>query len=472
MSLQSLNYLLFLAGVAGVYWLMGRRLQNWWLLAVSLWFYGAVHPALLGLLAAMTAGAFFPALAMERWPGRQKAWFLAGTVVCLGLLGVFKYYGFFVANLAALLGWLGLSFQAPVLDLLLPLGISFYTFRAVAYLADVQAGKLAARRHLGEFGLFMAFFPQLVAGPIERAGHFLPQIEAPRQLTAEHLRRALYLLVWGLFKKLVIADNVGIMVDKVFSLAEPGLGLLLVGAFGYAIQIYADFSALTDLARGSGHLLGFETLPNFRHPYLADSVGDFWRRWHMTMSYWFRDYVYIPLGGSRRGEGRNAWNVMVTFLLSGLWHGAGWNFVLWGGYHGLLVLAGRWKHRWGLAPAAPGPWRRAWQVAVTFVLVSLGWLLFRESDLAWLARQFAGPVWPASAGGGLVALYLFWNMLLYSLPLWLHPVWDAWRRRAADQGPGAGWGPELAGLAALSLMFLGVLILQSPAPSTFIYAQF
>ena len=279
---------------------------------------------------------------MERWPERKRVFMGISIVSNFGMLGFFKYFNFFVDNVHAVLSAAGYEIGMPVLRVLLPVGISFYTFQAMSYTVDVFRGELRARRSLLDVAVFISFFPHLVAGPIQRASFLLPQVEGARRFSIEKAASGFYLMVWGFFKKLVIADNVGVIANKVFALSDPSFEILWAGVFAFAIQIYADFSAYTDIARGSSRWLGFELTQNFDHPYMARNPADFWRRWNISLSTWFRDYVYIPLGGSRAAEWKWARNVMVTFLLSGLWHGASWNYVLWGLYHGvLLVLTGR-----------------------------------------------------------------------------------------------------------------------------------
>ena len=253
--------------------------------------------------------------------------------------------------MAGALAAFGLTVHEPTLRILLPVGISFYTFQAMSYTIDVYRGELHARRSLLDLAVFVSFFPHLVAGPIQRASYLLPQVESTRRFSPEKARTGFALICWGFFKKLVVADNVGILANKVFALSDPTFYILWAGVFAFAIQIYADFSAYTDIARGTSRWLGFELTENFAHPYLARSPADFWRRWNISLSSWFRDYVYIPLGGSRLGTWLWTRNVLITFLLSGLWHGASWNYVLWGLYHGLLLLVTQVA---GAEPGCPG----------------------------------------------------------------------------------------------------------------------
>ncbi len=473
MSFTSLAYVIFLAGVLGLYWCLGRRWQNRLLLAASWGFYGYVSPWFLALLLGLTLTCHVCARGMARYPRRGK-WLLAlALTVCLGALGLFKYLDFFLGNLSALLAALGLpSFRAG-LGLILPLGISFYTFLLVGYVLDVRAGRLAPVASWASLALLAAFFPTLQAGPIERGGHLLPQIDSPRRLTPEGLRQGLTLLIWGFFQKLIVADNLALVANKIFAVQDPDFWLLWTGVLAFTFQILADFAGYTDIARGSAKLLGFDLLPNFDRPYLASSPADFWRRWHMSLSYWLRDYIYIPLGGSRRGPWRRGLNILLTFLASGLWHGASWNFVLWGLYHGLLVLLERvWRDvaPRGLREAA---WLAPLKVAGTFALVAAGWLLFRETDLAWLWRYLSLSPWGPAGGSGLVTAYLLCTVLLYASPLAGHALWVGLRRQAQ-----AGGRPSLAAaldrLAPLgsALMFLLILALANPDAVNFIYFRF
>lgn len=473
MSFTSLPYVLFLAGVLAVYWLLGHRWQNLFLLAAGYAFYGWVSPWLLALLAGMTVTCHFCSLGLAAGSPWRK-WLLAlALAVCLGALGVFKYLDFFLDNLAGLLEVLGLPSFRSSLRLLLPVGISFYTFLCVGYVLDVYHGRLERERSFVSFALLAAFFPTLQAGPIERGGHLLPQINQPRRFIPRQLRAGVELLIWGFFQKLVVADSLSTVSNKIFALKDPDFWLLWTGVLAFTFQILADFAGYTDIARGSARLLGFELLPNFRRPYLASSPADFWRRWHMSLSYWLRDYVYIPLGGSRAKGPRAGGNVLLTFLLSGLWHGAGWNFILWGLYHGLLVVAERWWRR--LAPRAlrEAAWLRPLKVLVTFALVAVGWLMFRETDLGWLWSYFR--LTPAQ-GPEPVTRYLFFTVLLYALPLWAHMAYAVLRERAEAGAGGLALALDLAldlarpPLAALLL--LGILTLANPESADFIYSKF
>ena len=472
MIFQSIDYLIFFASVFAIYWRLPRRGQHALLLVAGYVFYGYVHPWYCILLGATTVVDFTFTRLMEDRPSRKRLWLICILVSNFTILAAFKYFGFFTDNLIALLHVLGWDAPRPVFQMLLPAGVSFYTFQSCAYALDVYRGHTWARRSLLDYAVYVSFFPQLVAGPIERAGHLLSQFEKPRRFDLGGARDALFLILWGLVKKRVIADTAAVFCNKAFSLSDGTFPIIWAGVLCFCVQIYADFSAYTDIARGSARLLGFDLCQNFNHPWLAQSPADFWRRWHMSLSSWFRDYVYIPLGGSRGSEWQVARNLMLTFLLSGLWHGAGWNFIIWGGWWGVLLVLWRLLDRWlpGFTKGS-GTVRALLRWGVTMVLVNIGWLMFREQSFPDLVRQmtaspFAAPVDDWRIGGFFLAL-----MAIYSLPLWIHAAlqkplldrWDQWRDTRA------GFALQLAAGVALSL---GFFTLSSRVTSDFIYFQF
>jgi D-alanyl-lipoteichoic acid acyltransferase DltB (MBOAT superfamily) len=438
------------------------------------------------LIASSTTIDYMSARGMERWPDRRRAFMALSIATNFGMLGFFKYFDFFIENARTALGALGLHPGLPALRIVLPVGISFYTFQAMSYTVDVYRGELRARRGLLDVAVFISFFPHLVAGPIQRASFLLPQVETPRRFSTERATTGLSLMVWGYFKKLVIADNVGVIANKVFAIGDPSFEMLWAGVFAFAIQIYADFSAYTDIARGSSRWLGFELTENFDHPYLARSPSDFWRRWNISLSTWFRDYVYIPLGGSRATGVRWVRNVLVTFLLSGLWHGASWNYVLWGLYHGLLLVATRAHEilrdpvRLDDGPRSSAIVRRvsdAARIVGMFVLTLIGWLLFRETDLHAIARDLALSPWRSTTPDRQVGVYLFLLALGYSVPLWVQSFWvESQRTRERTAGvPGRAsetWGAACLRAVACGAAFAAILALRSRTSLDFIYFQF
>jgi D-alanyl-lipoteichoic acid acyltransferase DltB (MBOAT superfamily) len=474
---HSLDFVVFFAAVVGLYWRLGHRAQNVLLLVASYVFYGYVHPWFLALIAASTVIDYLSARGMERWPGRRRVFMALSVTSNFGMLGFFKYFNFFVENVAAVLAAAGVHASAPVLRVVLPVGISFYTFQAMSYTVDVFRGELRARRNLVDVAVFISFFPHLVAGPIQRASYLLPQVEGERRFSLQQATSGFLLMCWGFFKKLVIADNVGVLANKVFALSDPSFDVLWAGVFAFAIQIYADFSAYTDIARGSSRWLGFELTENFDHPYLARTPADFWRRWNISLSTWFRDYVYIPLGGSRATGWMWARNVLITFLLSGLWHGASWNYVLWGLYHAILLLLTR-AHQILQAPKKP---RRApasgaalldiARMLGMFVLTLFGWLLFRETDLSAIIRDLQLSPYQASAVDRQAGLYLFLLAFLYSIPLWMQSLWvEIHRGEPLLEVP--GWSRIAIRALACGAAFAGILVLRSHTSLDFIYFQF
>ena len=477
MIFHSLDFFAFFLVTLAAYWLMPMRSQNVLLLLASYVFYGWVHAWWPVLLLATTLVDYWAARGMTVMPERRKLllWLSIGSN--LGLLGFYKYFGFFVENVAAAGATIGWNTPEIALRVMLPAGISFYTFQSMSYTIDVYRGHAPARTRFIDVAAFVSFFPHLVAGPIMRATNLLPQFERERRFDPAAARDAALLIVFGLFKKLVIADNVGVIVNKVFALESPEFFVLWAGVFGFAIQIYADFSAYTDIARGVAKWYGFDLISNFERPYLATGPADFWRRWNISLSTWFRDYVYIPLGGSRRGRTREAFNIMVTFLVSGLWHGASWNYVLWGAYHGVLLLIGRVLSR-PHAPKAPSPQAlRPIRVFGMFVLTCVGWLIFRETEIAQLQRHLLLSPWETTALGRSAGLYLFLLVALYSVPLWIHDLWAEVKgpnlSAAIDRPePSVRW-PRVATQAALcGLMVAAILTLRSQTTLDFIYFAF
>lgn len=405
MLFPTVQFAVFFAVVLTAGWVLSRRPRAWklFMLAASYMFYGAWDWRFTGLLfgSSVVNQAAATALGRSDSPRRRRAVLALALAANLGVLAWFKYYGFFVSSLHNLLRRVDLDPSLPLFEIVLPVGISFFTFQGMSYVIDVYRGRLAPAPHL-DAAVYLAFFPQLVAGPIVRGGEFLPQLASPLDTVRVEAPRAFGLIAGGLFKKVVIANTLATqLVDPVF--ANPQLhsgGEILVAVYGYAVQIYADFSAYTDIAIGVALLLGFRFPQNFDAPYAAVSLADFWRRWHITLSRWLRDYLYIPLGGSRGSRRATYRNLMITMLLGGLWHGAAWTFVLWGGLHGIGLAVERWSaERRGGDRGRPAPTVRGrmLQRLVTFHVVCLGWVLFRAESLEtagallWRALTAWGP---------------------------------------------------------------------------------
>ncbi|MCK6530639.1 MBOAT family protein [Myxococcota bacterium] len=470
MKFDSFVFAVFLAGVLPLYWAIpSRRVQNAFVLAASYLFYGWWDGRFLALLAFSTAVDYHLARLIEAAddPRRARVLVTASVVVNLGVLGAFKYFDFFATSAADLLRGLGLQANPWTLRLVLPVGISFYTFQSMAYTIDVYRGRLRASRSLVAFAAYVAFFPQLVAGPIERAQALLPQFALPRVLTRQAWRTGLTLVVYGLVKKVAIADNMAVLADHTFGLPDHRLTgpLVLLGTAAFALQIYADFSGYSDVARGIARLFGFELMANFKRPYVSATPSEFWRRWHVSLSSWLRDYLYVPLGGNRGGGPRTYRNLMLTMLLGGLWHGAAWNFVLWGLFHGgLLCLYRAAGVDEGLERLGRGA-RLAVATPVFFALTLYGWLLFRAESLSQVAAM-TGALASSWAEWGIVPAGLL-VVLYYALPVIAHHG----LARARDDEK---WAP--AGTAAWTLTLVAVSaygILHGRASAqAFIYFQF
>ncbi len=468
MIFHSIDFLLFLPVAFAMYWLLPKRLQNPWLLISSYFFYGYVHPWFLYLIFISTFVDYHCALGMRGSERKRKLLLWVSLCANLGMLGVFKYFNFFIENVQHLLTSIGMDGFQWNLHIVLPVGISFYTFQTLSYTIDVYRGRMEARKNWIDVAVYVAFFPQLVAGPIERAPHFLPQVETPRRFNPHMLRSGLHLLIWGFFKKLVIADNVAVVANKIFLLPDPDFFLLWSGVLAFCVQIFADFSAYTDIARGCARLLGFELLENFNHPYISQNPAEFWRRWHMSLSSWIRDYIYIPLGGSRCSKLRESFNLFLTFFLCGLWHGAAWNFVLWGLFHACLIFAYRLGAK-GLPWAFESKLLTIPRIIVFFALTNVGWLIFREGDIQQLfLNLYRLPGGENHAQIAAAALFAT-RVLLYSSPLLLQTAADLLARRFGWYGTRAfELGRDLASAGCL----IGIVSLHSTIRVDFIYFQF
>jgi len=393
MLFNSIAFFVFLAIVYAIYRALPHRGQNRWLLAASYFFYGAWDWRFLGLILLSTVIDYVVGIALHQSadPRRRKQLVTISVVANLTLLGIFKYAGFFTDSLADLVGLFGWEMSPFTRTVVLPVGISFYTFQTLSYTIDIYRGRLEPTRNFFDFALFVAFFPQLVAGPIERAVNLLPQIQAPRTVTWEKVNSGSWLILWGIFKKAVIADHCLPLTHAVFAPnADPtGMEVLFAG-YAFGLYAYGDFSGYSDIARGLARLLGFELMLNFNLPFYTESLRDFWRRWHISLSSWLRDYLYIPLGGNRRNRYFNLW---LTMVLCGLWHGAGWNYVMFGVYHGTLLClyAATTERRERIFSFRTPAGQRAWQVAsvvITFHVVTLSWLVFEAGTLGRTVELF------------------------------------------------------------------------------------
>ena len=380
MVFNSIPFLVFVLLFFHLYWWINNKASVHWrniyLIIASYIFYGWWDWRFLGLIIISSIVDFVIGLRMTstKTTAKKKQLLIISLVVNLGILGFFKYFNFFVHSFQLMLSQLGIETQTTTLNIILPVGISFYTFQTMSYSLDIYRGQLEPTKSWTRFFAFVSFFPQLVAGPIERASRFLPQFKQRKKFDYNQAVAGLRLMLWGFFKKIVIADNLAPLVDEIFDApgAFPGAGILL-GAVAFAFQVYCDFSGYSDIAIGLSKTMGFELMTNFKKPYFSKSFGEFWGRWHISLSTWFRDYVYIPLGGNRVSKSRNNLNLMITFVISGLWHGANFTFIIWGFLHGAMLIL---EKRIRFLKHLP--------TAIIFLITSLFWIPFRAKGFSHL----------------------------------------------------------------------------------------
>ena len=470
MFFNSFEYAVFLPVVLFLYWTVLRRRQNALLLVASYVFYAAWDWRFLGLLALSTITDFYVGNKLGATGEASVRRRLVGLslLVNLGILGFFKYFNFFADSFADLMGNFGLAPSTPTLQIILPVGISFYTFQTLAYTIDVYRRKKEPEHNLLDFAVYVAFFPQLVAGPIERAQRLLPQIKAPRtSLSYEQIRSGLYLILLGLVRKVVIADSMAPIVNEAFANADlAGAGTLLIGVIAFSLQIYGDFAGYSDIARGSSRLLGIELMENFNQPYLSRNITHFWRTWHISLSTWLRDYLYIPLGGNRKGTSKTYRNLMLTMLLGGLWHGAAWTFVVWGGLHGLYLIAHRQvRDITRKSPTDPFEWSDLLPALATFSLVNLTWIFFRAETFTQAFNYLQGLLTLRPGGVILrdVALLLVVAAVSFALDLTQRNMHS---HTALQQLPAVVRGLTYGSMA------LAVILWSGGTPVPFIYFQF
>lgn len=429
MLFDSPIYFLFLVVVVMAYWRLNHRRQNIFLLAASYFFYGWWDWRFLALMVGSTAMDFV--IAQKVAPGRSEAnrkrWFIFSLALNFGILGVFKYFNFFVDSAISALDALGIHYvPVQVIRILLPPGISFYTFQEVAYIVDVYRGKLEPSKSFVDYALFISLFPHLIAGPIQRPGHLLPQVQKQRAFDPDRIFDGMLLILSGLVRKCVVADNCAVLANAAFGgqLGPPNIWVLFIGTYAFAWQVYGDFSGYSDMARGSAQLMGFHFMVNFRQPFLARRLQDFWRRWHISLSTWLRDYLYIPLGGSAASGWKTSRNLLTTMLLGGLWHGAAWTYVVFGGIHGVvlslerLIFPSKAAATCAGAAAAPADgFFTIWgQRILTFNLFCLSLVFFRAPTLAAAVEMLGGLpdfTWRSEYGSALLMLSIF------ALPLFL-----------------------------------------------------
>jgi alginate O-acetyltransferase complex protein AlgI len=384
MLFNSIEFLIFFPIVTGLYFLLPHRFRWFLLLAASCFFYMFFVPVYILILAFTIVIDYIAGILIENAKGKRRKWWLVISIISnVGVLAIFKYYNFLNGNITHLFGLIGLHNHLPYLNILLPIGLSFHTFQAMSYTIEVYRGNQKAERHFGIYSLYVMFYPQLVAGPIERPQNLLYQFREKHEFDYQRVVEGLRQMLWGMFKKVVIADRLSVYVGEVFDHPGQYHGLpVIVAAYFFAIQIYCDFSGYSDIAIGSAKVMGFKLMQNFNLPYFALSVREFWSRWHISLSTWFRDYLYIPLGGNRVSQKRWLLNLMIVFIISGLWHGAKWTFVIWGALHGFYLVVEILLHKLALfKKIMAASWFKIAAWFTTFHLVVLGWIFFRAVDV-------------------------------------------------------------------------------------------
>lgn len=468
MIFTEFRFLIFFLIVFCVYWgLQHNTIRKIWLLLCSYTFYAAWDWRFLSLIIASTMIDYTVGIMLSRTDrvSQRKAWLIVSLVANLGFLGFFKYYNFFVESASKMLDFIGLSADLQTLNIILPVGISFYTFQTLSYSVDIYLGKLKTTKNLLDLAVYVAFFPQLVAGPIVRASTFIPQLLQRREFGSVDLRACLILFLIGFIKKACISDNLAPVVDQYFDSPEIYSSLSAWAAvLSYAVQIYCDFSGYSDMAIACAGILGYELCLNFDFPYFSSNITEFWRRWHISLSTWLRDYLYIPLGGNRGQKIFTYKNLMFTMLLGGLWHGASWNFVIWGGLHGLALIIHREWSRYMAAYTGFTKIRTVLGSLLTFYWVCIAWILFRSVDLQSAIKIVRSFVFFNSTGTQHFGIPTFGIVVLLGIIHWVgyQGLFSEWWRRLS------GW--NFAVFYGFSVSVVIPFMSTSYAP--FIYFQF
>ncbi len=412
MIFNSVHFILFFIVTTILYYALPHRYRWAFLLAISCYFYMVFKPIYILILAGTIVVDYFAGLFLESTtnPKRKKIFLIASIIANVGVLAVFKYYNFINDNLTELLGVFHIKNEIPMLRILLPIGLSFHTFQAMSYTIEVYRGKQQAEKHFGIYALYVMYYPQLVAGPIERPQNILHQLKEKVVFNYDHIVSGLKFILWGMFVKVVIADRLSIYVDIVYNSPEHHSAISsLVATLFFTFQIYCDFSGYSSIAIGCAKVLGIDLMTNFRRPYMSTSIREFWTRWHISLSTWFRDYLYIPLGGNRVSVYRNMFNLFFVFLVSGLWHGANWTFIIWGALHGFYLMFEIMFDR--LLPSVKLPRSIRWML--NFVLVAIAWVFFRASNFQ-TAKQILKNIYTFKPGPLYIgnASYLVYSFLL------------------------------------------------------------
>ena len=479
MLFNSIGYLIFLPVVFILYWFVvnkSYKQQNILLLIASYFFYACWDWRFLFLLIFSTLLDYSTGLKIYQSQSTKmrRLWLCISVIMNLGFLGFFKYYNFFVDSFATLLNSIGFKPHFATLNIILPIGISFYTFHGLSYVFDIYNKKIKPTTNLIDYSVFVCFFPLLVAGPIERATHLLPQVENPRRFDYQNAVNGLRQILWGFFKKLVIADNCAEFANQIFSNSANYSGsTLVVGVVLFAFQIYGDFSGYSDIALGSARLLGFDLLRNFAFPYFSRDIAEFWRRWHISLSSWFKDYLYIPLGGSKVGIWKRVRNTFIIFLVSGFWHGANWTFVIWGGLNALfimpLILFN--KNRDNFEIVAKGKVlpsvKDFLNILLTFTLTLIAWVFFRAESVTH-AIQFISGIFSSSV---FTIPQVMPNTLFFIIGIFLVIEWLGREQKFAIENLGLEW-PRLMRWSFYALIVFSIGMFMQTTGTPFIYFQF
>lgn len=483
MLFNSINFAIFLPIVFILYWFVTKqnlKLQNILLLAASYFFYACWDWRFLFLLFFSTCLDYYTGIKMadSKNQNSKRFWFWLSILVNLGFLGFFKYYNFFITSFSDAISQFGLTVNPWTLNIILPLGISFYTFHGLSYVIDIYKGKIKAEKNFITYSVFVSFFPLLVAGPIERATHLLPQIQEKRSFDYTKAADGLRQILWGLFKKVVIADNCAVYADMIFNNSSDYSGSTLVaGALFFAFQIYGDFSGYSDIAIGTARLFGIELLRNFAFPYFSRDIAEFWRRWHISLTSWFRDYLYIPLGGSKGGTWMKVRNIFIIFIVSGFWHGANWTFIAWGVLNAIyfLPLMLTSNNRNNLAIVAQGKvvpaMKEFFYMLFTFCLVVFAWIFFRAENIEHAVSYVSGILSPS-----LFTMPKFAGMHRASVTILLIIVfmlveWFGREQQYAIRDLGLNWKRPVRWAMYSFLVFLIGMFMQTKE-TPFIYFQF
>ena len=469
MNFVQFEFPIFFGLIFILFWTLKRRAwQNMLLVVCSAVFYGWVHPWFLLLLYGSAILDFNMGKRMVEDADNKKRYLWISMLGNVGMLGYFKYCNFFIDNFNAIFATLGLGASLQNLSIFLPVGISFYTFQTMSYTIDIYKGELKPRNNFIDYLAFISFFPQLVAGPVERAATLLPQMETDKVFNWKQFCSGMQLALWGAFKKVWIADTVAMYVDRIFLLEAPSSAMIWAATLGFTVQILADFSGYTDIARGTARMLGFELMLNFDHPYLARNPSEFWRRWHISFSTWIRDYLYIPLGGSRGGEGTRLKASYGAMLISGLWHGASWTFVLWGAYHATLLAGYKYIGKWIPREIRKANWMAPFSVSLMFVFTVAGWMIFRETSIGRIGYYLSLSPLEGTPEQWLAASLMLGITLLSAIPLIIALIIEKFLVPKIENKPlflplqTTSW----------AILLCGILLMKRDISQDFIYFQF